>query len=43
MGCPLKTQVNIVHHEMRFIDYLRLIKNETTLADFRGKAGFNRL
>lgn len=29
--------VNIIHYEMRFRDYLRLIKNETSLEDFRNK------
>lgn len=29
--------VNIIHYEMRFKDYLRLIKNETSLEDFRNK------
>ncbi|CAJ1410596.1 unnamed protein product [Effrenium voratum] len=29
--------VNVVHSEMRFVDYLRLIKNETTFQDFRAK------
>lgn len=31
-------KVNIIHYEMRFKDYLRLIKNETSLEDFRNKA-----
>ena len=34
----LRPQVNIIHYEMRFRDYLRLIKNETSLEDFRNKA-----
>ena len=31
-------EVNIIHYNMRFRDYLRLIKNETSLEDFRKKA-----
>jgi hypothetical protein len=33
-----RSEVNIIHYEMRFRDYLRLIKNETSLEDFRNKA-----
>ena len=37
---PMKfgAEVNIIHYNMRFRDYLRLIKNETSLEDFRKKA-----
>ncbi len=37
-GKKTHPKVNIIHYEMRFKDYLRLIKNETSLEDFRSKA-----
>ena len=38
VGGAVENKVNVVHSEMRFVDYLRLIKNETTFQDFRAKA-----